>query len=344
MTHRGDSPSGEARRRSYDSDGDYVDVTPSAIDWSKLADTVRRAASAEEFRVFNNEGINGGINEGIKMANEAVRGFQGAFEGRGAGEAGFSFSAATAPTGGGGPSAKGEPVDDGLDDDASGPSSGDPTVVDVEARAVPFDEWFSRGSTDESDRGFPLIERRRRRGDPSSFSSSSPPPPPPREGRAAYRDPPPFRWTAGTYRDPNASAREGPRARAETRGPKGEPRAENERAERRAEWGYGAFGEGTSARRPGRTEAGRAEPLARVHDREVLRRVPGGSDRRSVRRGRGRRGGGGGGREERGDGGARGEFGRRRRPRRRRRALGARGRFLASVDERMFVCEINVHL
>ena len=242
----GDSPSGEARRRSYDSDGDYVDVTPPAIDWSKLADTVRRAASAEEFRVFNNEGINGGINEGIKMANEAVRGFQGAFEGAGgAGEAGFSFSAATAPTGGGGPSAK-EPVDDGLDDDASGPSSGDPTVVDVEARAVPFDEWFSRGSTDESDRGFPLSSDDAAAGTPSSFSSSSSPPPPPREGRAAYRDPP-FRWTAGTYRDPNASAREGPRG--EGRNERAERRAEgrNERAERRAEWGYGAFGRDVGA-------------------------------------------------------------------------------------------------
>lgn len=72
-------------------------------------------------------------------------------------------------------------------------------------------------------------------GTPSSSSSSPSPPPPPREGRAAYRDPP-FRWTAGTYRDPNASAREGSR---------GEGR--NERAERRAEWGYGAFGRDVGA-------------------------------------------------------------------------------------------------
>ena len=36
------------RRRSYDLDGDYVDVTPPPIDWSKLADTVRQATRAEE--------------------------------------------------------------------------------------------------------------------------------------------------------------------------------------------------------------------------------------------------------------------------------------------------------
>ena len=232
-----DDRSGEARRRSYDSDGDFVDVTPPAIDWSKLADTVRRAAQAEEFRV-----VNDGINEGIKMANDAVRGFQGTFEGAGgAGEAGFSFSK--------------EPVsaaddvhddDDGIrspdlkdddDDDASGPSSGDPTVVDVEARAVPFDEWFSRGSTDASDRGFPLTSDDAAAGSPSSSPSSSssssssppPPPPPPREGRAAYRDSP-SRWTAGTYRDPNASARGDDRADAGRR-----------------EWGYGAFGRDAGA-------------------------------------------------------------------------------------------------
>ena len=201
---------------------------------------------ASEFRV-----VNEGINEGIKMAGDAVRGFQGTFEGAGgAGEAGFSFgNAATAKETGdfeGSRSAK-EPADrvDGLDrsmgdddddddDDAGGQSSGDPTVVDVEARAVPFDEWFSRGSTDESDRGFSLTSDDAAAGTPSS-SSSSPPPPPPREGRAAYRDPPP-RWTAGTYRDPNASAREKPR---------GEGR--DDWAERRAEWGYGAFGRDAGA-------------------------------------------------------------------------------------------------
>ena len=234
-----------ARRRSYDSDGDFVDVTPPAIDWSRLADAARRAGLASEFRV-----VNEGINEGIKMAGDAVRGFQGTFEGAGgAGEAGFSFgNAATAKETGdfeGSRSAK-EPADrvDGLDrsmgaapdddDDAGGQSSGDPTVVDVEARAVPFDEWFSRGSTDESDRGFSLTSDDDAAGTPSS-SSSSPPPPPPREGRAAYRDPPP-RWTAGTYRDPNASAREKPR---------GEGR--DDWAERRAEWGYGAFGRDAGA-------------------------------------------------------------------------------------------------
>ncbi len=233
-----DDRSGEARRRSYDSDGDFVDVTPPAIDWSKLADAVRRAARAEEFRV-----VNDGIDEGIKMANDAVRGFQGTFEGAGgAGEAGFSFSAATAPTEGGGRSAK-EPVsaaddvhddDDGIrspdlkddvHDDASGPSSGDPTVVDVEARAVPFDEWFARGSADASDRGFSLTSDDAAAGSPSSSpSSSSSSSPPPREGRAAYRDSP-SRWTAGTYRDPNASAR-------------GDGRADAGRRER----GGGAFG------------------------------------------------------------------------------------------------------
>ena len=238
----GDSPSGEARRRSYDSDGDFVDVTPPAIDWSKLADTVRRAAQAEEFRV-----VNDGINEGIKMANDAVRGFQGTFEGAGgAGEAGFSFSK--------------EPVsaaddvyddDDGIrspdlkdddDDDASGPSSGDPAVVDVEARAVPFDEWFSRGSTDASDRGFPLTSDDAAAGTPSS-SPSSPPPPPPREGRAATgtRRPGGPRAPTATRTRPHARS---PGARAETIGPRGEPS------------GATAPSGGTPARRPGRTEAG----------------------------------------------------------------------------------------
>lgn len=240
----------EARRRSYDADGDFVDVTPPAIDWSKLADAARRAGLASEFRV---------VNEGIKMAGEAVRGFQGTFEGAGgAGEAGFSFSAAAAKeTGGfegsrfeGSRSAK-EPADraddDGRADRSTGAAlddddaSGDPpTVVDVEARAVPFDEWFSRGSTDESDfSGFSLKsddDFDDAAGTPSSSSSSPPPPSTPREGRAAYRDPPP-RWTAGTYRDPNASAREKPRG--EGRNDWG--------AERRAEWGYGAFGRDAGA-------------------------------------------------------------------------------------------------
>ena len=282
-----DDRSGEARRRSYDSDGDFVDVTPPAIDWSKLADTVRRAAQAEEFRV-----VNDGINEGIKMANDAVRGFQGTFEGPGgAGEAGFSFSK--------------EPVsaaddvhddDDGIrspdlkdddDDDASGPSSGDPTVVDVEARAVPFDEWFSRGSTDASDRGFPLTSDDAAAGSPSSSPSSS---------------------SSSTAAAAAAAAARGPRRLPGLAVPvdRGHlPRPERVRPGRRpsrrrsTRVGLRRLWEGRVRVGPRR---GREEPLARVHDREVLRRVPGGSDRRSVRRGRRRRrrGGGGGGGERRG--------------------------------------------
>ena len=208
------------RRRSYDLDGDYVDVTPPPIDWSKLADTVRQATRAEEFSV---------VNEGIKMAGEAVKGFQGTFEGAGAaGEAGFSFSAAAAGAAGDTTGVKAqEPVatvgdevpvaGDVFDDEVASEPAEDATVaygqtvVEAEASAVSIDEWFSRGSTDSADDDAP--------GPRTGFE-------PPREGGASYQDPSP-RWTAGTYRDPN--------------GPNGEGSGRGEGGyERSPEWGTGA--------------------------------------------------------------------------------------------------------
>ena len=166
------------------------------------------------------------------MANDAVRGFQGRSRGRGRGRAGFLSrgpvsrrTTSTAAATGSIPRPQGRRRRRRV-----GTVVRDPAVVDVEARAVPFDEWFSSGSTDASDRGFPTAAAAR--GPVLLPASSSPPPPPP---------PPPPRGAA-----PRTGTRRRGGPRAPTR-PERVRRGDDRADAGRREWGYGAFGRDAGA-------------------------------------------------------------------------------------------------